>query len=77
VNRILVDTGSSVDILIAKTFNKMSLKDIILIKASPVYDFASQPITIKGSITFLMVLGYEKHIITQMVDFLVVAQTVI
>ncbi|PPS10433.1 hypothetical protein GOBAR_AA10206 [Gossypium barbadense] len=54
VNRILVDMESLVDILTAKAFHKMGLRDRTLMKASPVYGFAKQPITVKKSITLSM-----------------------
>ncbi|TYG62354.1 hypothetical protein ES288_D07G223200v1, partial [Gossypium darwinii] len=72
VSRILVDIRSSVDFLTVKAFHKMGFKETTLTKASPVYGFANQPITIKGSIIDRLLLGDGEHIVLDMVKFLVV-----
>lgn len=53
---------SSVDILIAKAFCQIGLKDLTFKKASLVYGFANHSIVVKGFITLLVILGDDKHI---------------
>ncbi|KAH1063872.1 hypothetical protein J1N35_028859 [Gossypium stocksii] len=49
------------DILIAKAFYQMELKDAQVKPAIPIYVFANQPITVKGSSFLLMMLGDGEH----------------
>ena len=58
VHMILMDNGSSVDILYYQTFQKMSLKNGNL-KPSPnlVYGFTRDSVTPMGVITLLMTMG--------------------
>lgn len=72
MKRILVDTNNFMDILTTKAFYHIGFKDAQLKLASPVYDFANQPIMVKRFIILPMVLKDGEHTNTKMVDFLVV-----
>ena len=75
MHRILVDNGSSVDILDYQAFQKMSLKNSDL-KPSPnlVYGFTGDSVTPMGVITLPMTVGEYPRQSCVMVDFLVIDQ---
>ena len=60
VERILVDGGSAVEVLIFDAFKKMRLDDSILRPTGPIYGFANQSIKVKGLITVHVTLGQGK-----------------
>ncbi|XP_043687762.1 uncharacterized protein LOC122638979 [Telopea speciosissima] len=73
VGRILVDNGSSVDILYYDAFEKMLLKSEMLKRVeSPLYGFNGAPIQVEGSIELLVTVGIEPKLSTVMMNFLVV-----
>ncbi|XP_043714581.1 uncharacterized protein LOC122662942 [Telopea speciosissima] len=73
VGRILVDSGSSVDILYYDAFKKMLLKPEMLKRVeSPLYGFNRAPIQVKGSIELLVTVGMEPKLATVKMNFLVV-----
>ena len=73
VHRILVDNGSSVDILYYQAFQKMALM-VNNFKPSPnlVYGFIGDSITPMGVISFPMTLGDYPQQSCVMADFLVI-----
>ena len=75
VHRILVDNGSSVDILYYQAFQKMGLK-VSDLKPSPnpVYEFTGDSITLMGVISFPMTMGDYPRQFCVMTDFLVINQ---
>ena len=75
VHRILVDNGSSVDILYYQAFQKMGLKNNNLRPSpNPVYDFTGDSVTPMGVVTLPMtVREYPKQSYV-MVDFMVIDQ---
>ena len=58
VYRILVDNGSSVDILYYESFKRMGLKDSDLRPSpSPIYGFTGDSVIPLGIITLLLMVG--------------------
>ncbi|KAH1082170.1 hypothetical protein J1N35_021931 [Gossypium stocksii] len=62
VKRILVDSGSAVEVLTWEVYQKLGLKEQVLKKASLLYNFANQ-----GCITLLVTLGDSERTITEYV----------
>ncbi|KAA3465916.1 Transposon Ty3-G Gag-Pol polyprotein [Gossypium australe] len=60
VKRILVDSGSTVEVLTWEAYQKMRLKEKTLKRASPLYDFTNHPIEVKGCITFPVTLRDDR-----------------
>ena len=75
VHRILVDNGSSVDILYFQAFERMGLK-VSGLKPSPnpVYGFTGDSIVPLGVILFPMTLGEYPRQFCVMANFLVIDQ---
>ena len=57
VERILIDDGSAVEVLMWKAFKEMNLDESLLRPTSPIYDFVNQPIRAKDVITLPITLG--------------------
>ena len=74
VERILIDDGNAVEMLIWKSFQGMRLDENQLKPIAPIYGFANQPIRAKRVIILPITIGQGEHTITEMVDFLVVDQ---
>ncbi|XP_043701413.1 uncharacterized protein LOC122651907 [Telopea speciosissima] len=73
VGRILVDNGSSADILYYDALEKMLLKPEMLKRVeSPLYGFNGAPLQVEGSIELLVTVGTEPKLSTVMMNFLVV-----
>ncbi|KAH1129317.1 hypothetical protein J1N35_000695 [Gossypium stocksii] len=72
VKKILVDSGSIVEVLSWEAYRKMGLKEHPLSKASKLYGFMNNPIEVKGSITLPITLGDGTHTTTAYVQFYVV-----
>ena len=71
LERILVDDGSAVQVLMWKAFKEMGLDESQL---RSIYGFANLPIRVKSIITLSVMLGQGEHIVTITIDFLVVDQ---
>ena len=74
VERILIDDGSAVEVLMWKAFKEMRLEESQLKPSGPIYGFANQPIRRKGIITLPITIGQGEHTTTVTADFLVVDQ---
>ena len=74
VERILVDNGSAIEVLMWDAFKKMGLDKSLLKPATPIYEFANQPIKAKGLITLSVKLGQRDNTLTEIAEFLVVDQ---
>ena len=75
VHKILVDNGSSVDILYYQAFQKMGLKvSNIKPSSNPVYGFTGDSITPVGVISLPMTMGDYPRQSYVMADFLVIDQ---
>ena len=74
VERILIDDGSAVEVLMWKAFKEMGLEESQLKPSGPIYGFANQPIRPKGTITLPITNGQGEHTTTVTTDFLVVDQ---
>ena len=51
VERIFVDDGSAVEVLMWKAFKEMNLDESLLRPIEPIYGFPNQPIKAKGIMT--------------------------
>ena len=58
VERILVDDGSVVEVLMWKAFKEMGLDESQLRPTRLIYDFSNPLIKVKGIITLLIMLGH-------------------
>ena len=75
VERILIDDGSIVEVLMWKAFQGMGLDENQLRPVGPIYEFFNQSIQAKRVITLPIIIGQGEHIVTEMADFLVVDQS--
>ena len=75
VHRILVDNGSSVDILYYQAFQRMGLRDSDLRPSpNPIYDFTRDSVVPVGVITLPLTMGEYPKESCIMADFLVIDQ---
>ena len=75
VSRILIDTGSSVDILSTSAFHKMNVRGATTRPITmQLYGFAGERVNVKEAIQLQVTFGQCPSQITQMVDFLLVDQ---
>ncbi|KAJ4713136.1 Retrovirus-related Pol polyprotein from transposon 17.6 [Melia azedarach] len=73
VARILIDTGSSVDILFKEAFNKLGLNSARMQQVTtPLSGFMGDQLMPSGSITLPVTLGEDPSQLITMVDFVVV-----
>ncbi|KAK5836476.1 hypothetical protein PVK06_012267 [Gossypium arboreum] len=72
VKRILVNSGSIVEVLSWEAYKEMSLKRQSLLAASPLYGFVNYPVEVRGTITLAVTLGDVKHTTIECVQFYVV-----
>ncbi|GKV05301.1 hypothetical protein SLEP1_g17330 [Rubroshorea leprosula] len=71
VNKVFIDTGSSLDILYWSCFQKMQLNPSSLQKhEGPIYGFDNQPIPVEGVITLPIYVGSEPRFRMASVTFL-------
>ena len=57
MERILIDDGSAVEVLMWKAFEEMGLEESQLKSSGPIYGFANQPIRPKKIITLPITIG--------------------
>ena len=74
VERILIDDGSAVEVLMRKACQEMGLDESQLKSSGPIYGFANQPIWPKGVITLPITIDQWEHTVTVMANFLMVDQ---
>ncbi|KAH1092395.1 hypothetical protein J1N35_019652 [Gossypium stocksii] len=77
VKRILVDSGSVVDVLSWEAYQKMGLKEQALSKASLLYGFRNSPVKAKGSITLPITLGDGEYTTTEYAQFFVMDHPIV
>ena len=75
VHRILVDNGSSVDVLFKGALDKMNLDGAKLRPVkTPLYGFTGERVDAEGLITLPVTMDEVPHQVIKMIDFLVVDQ---
>ncbi|KAH7674021.1 Acid proteases protein [Dioscorea alata] len=73
IERILIDNGSSVNLIYQKCFEKMNLSYNILKKVpSPLFSFSRELVPIIRSIQLSIMLGEEPRHIARMANFMVI-----
>lgn len=72
LKRMLVDNGSSVNILFGSTFEKMAVDDELNPMTSPLYGFTGDSIIPKGQITLVVEMGTAPQVAHHFMEFLVV-----
>ncbi|KAK1390010.1 hypothetical protein POM88_018188 [Heracleum sosnowskyi] len=74
IRKVLVDGGSSVNILYHQTYGKMNFggEQLDLCHEAPIYGFGNQPVPIEGTITLSVLLGKAPYTIENLVKFYVV-----
>ena len=72
VDKILVDDGNAVKVLIYDTFKKMNLDESLLRPIEPIYGFNNQLIKVKCLINLPITLGMRKNVITKKVEFFII-----
>ncbi|XP_074374074.1 uncharacterized protein LOC141714454 [Apium graveolens] len=72
--KVMVDTGSSADILFHKTYCKMNLtgEQLEPCNEAPLYAIGGHPIQFEGTITLLVLLGKLPYTVEKLVKFYVV-----
>ena len=76
VERILVDSGSSVNLIYWNCFQKMNLSPNRLKPVTtPLYSFTGEAVLVAGSIQLPTTLGNEPHVVTRMATYMVVKST--
>ena len=65
VDRILVEDGSVMEMLIYDTFKKMNLDESLLRLVGPIYDFDNQLIKVKWLINLSITLGMGDNVVTK------------
>lgn len=77
VHRVLVDNGSSVNILAYSTYQKMGLLDKEMAPSyNELYGFTGNPVQIVGRVKLPLTLGEEPRSATQVVEFMVVNEDI-
>ncbi|CAI9766996.1 unnamed protein product [Fraxinus pennsylvanica] len=72
LRRILVDNGSSVNILFGTTFNKMMVDHELTPMTAPLYSFTSDNIVPRGRITLAVEMGEQSFKAHHFMKFLIV-----
>ena len=76
IERILVDSGSSVNLIYWNCFEKMNLtSDRLKTVDTPLYSFTGEAVPIVGSVQLPVTLGKEPCMVTRMATFMVVKST--
>ena len=76
VERILVDSGSSINLIYWNCFQKMNLTpDRLKAVSTPLYSFTGEAVPVVGSIQLATTLGTEPHMVTRITTYMVVKST--
>ena len=74
VERILVDDGNVMKVLMLDTFKRIGLVESLRRPAKSIYGFANQAIQAKGLVTLLVTLSQRDNTMIEIVEFLVLDQ---
>ncbi|GMN66603.1 hypothetical protein TIFTF001_035665 [Ficus carica] len=73
VRRVLIDNGSSVDVMFMDAFSRLKIKGTTLTPAkTPLYGFAGDCVRASGTVRLLVMIGDGPEKATRMVEFIVV-----
>ncbi|XP_052193948.1 uncharacterized protein LOC127802273 [Diospyros lotus] len=73
ISRILVDSGSSVNLIYWNCFEQMNISQDRLRKvSSPLYSFTGEPVSVAGSVQLPVTLGADPQSVTRQANFMVV-----
>ncbi|XP_052185282.1 uncharacterized protein LOC127796919 [Diospyros lotus] len=73
ISRILVDSGSSVNLIYWNCFEQMHISQDRLRKvSSPLYSFTGEPVSVAGSVQLPVTLGADPQSVTRQANFMVV-----
>lgn len=72
LKRMLVDNGSSINIIFGATFNKLISDHELTSTTTPLYRFTGRSITLRERITFTMEIGEPPQTTMNFMEFLII-----
>ncbi|GMN48210.1 hypothetical protein TIFTF001_017399 [Ficus carica] len=76
VRRVLIDNGSSADILFMDAFTRLKIEGVVLTPAqTPLYGFAGECVRAAGTVSLQITVGDGPERATQMVEFIIVGRS--
>ncbi|GMN60600.1 hypothetical protein TIFTF001_029691 [Ficus carica] len=73
IRRVLIDNGSSVDIMFMDAFSRLKIESAALTPArTPLYRFSGECVRTAGTVSLLVTIGDGPERVTRMVEFIIV-----